>query len=93
MSAATRQGRDFDAIVVGSGLTGGWAAKELTELVISRIDDDDVSEIDHAKGARELRPLIMEGVRVLFAQAMQGELRELTVSGRTAKVARRRRRR
>ncbi|HET8712768.1 MAG TPA: GMC family oxidoreductase [Gemmatimonadales bacterium] len=23
---------DFDAIVVGSGMTGGWAAKELTEL-------------------------------------------------------------
>ena len=25
------QRRDFDAIVVGSGMTGGWAAKELTE--------------------------------------------------------------
>jgi choline dehydrogenase-like flavoprotein len=24
--------RDFDAIVVGSGMSGGWAAKELTEL-------------------------------------------------------------
>jgi choline dehydrogenase-like flavoprotein len=24
--------RDFDAIVVGSGMTGGWAGKELTEL-------------------------------------------------------------
>ena len=23
--------QDFDAIVVGSGATGGWAAKELTE--------------------------------------------------------------
>ena len=25
------QQRSFDAIVVGSGMTGGWAAKELTE--------------------------------------------------------------
>ncbi len=25
------QRRDFDAIVIGSGMTGGWAAKELTE--------------------------------------------------------------
>lgn len=25
------QARDFDAIVVGSGISGGWAAKELTE--------------------------------------------------------------
>jgi choline dehydrogenase-like flavoprotein len=22
---------DFDAIVIGSGISGGWAAKELTE--------------------------------------------------------------
>ena len=22
---------DFDVIVIGSGITGGWAAKELTE--------------------------------------------------------------
>jgi choline dehydrogenase-like flavoprotein len=28
----TAQANDFDAIVVGSGMTGGWAAKELTEL-------------------------------------------------------------
>jgi len=26
-----RQAEDFDAIVVGSGISGGWAAKELTE--------------------------------------------------------------
>jgi choline dehydrogenase-like flavoprotein len=26
------QANDYDAIVVGSGITGGWAAKELTEL-------------------------------------------------------------
>ena len=26
-----KQRRDFDAIVIGSGMTGGWAAKELTE--------------------------------------------------------------
>jgi len=30
---AVHQSRtDFDAIVIGSGITGGWAAKELTEL-------------------------------------------------------------
>ncbi len=27
----SRQQRDYDAIVVGSGISGGWAAKELTE--------------------------------------------------------------
>ena len=25
------QQQDYDAIVIGSGITGGWAAKELTE--------------------------------------------------------------
>ena len=25
------ESQQFDAIVVGSGITGGWAAKELTE--------------------------------------------------------------
>src|SRR6185312_6346265 len=30
--AAHQSRADFDAIVVGSGMTGGWAAKELTEL-------------------------------------------------------------
>jgi hypothetical protein len=50
------------------------------------------SDVDHAKAVEELRPLVMEGVRVVFAQAMQNELRELTVSGKTAKVGRRSRR-
>ena len=29
---SSSQQRDFDAIVIGSGISGGWAAKELTEL-------------------------------------------------------------
>lgn len=66
----------------------GRAAKELTELVVS---GDRSSNVDQAKAIEELRPLAMEGVRVLFAQAMQAELRELATSGRSAKVARRRR--
>lgn len=27
----SKQKRTFDAIVIGSGISGGWAAKELTE--------------------------------------------------------------
>jgi choline dehydrogenase-like flavoprotein len=38
---------DFDAIVIGSGITGGWAAKELTErglqvLMVERGPDIEV---------------------------------------------------
>jgi glucoside 3-dehydrogenase (cytochrome c) catalytic subunit len=32
MMAVRRTAPEFDAIVIGSGMTGGWAAKELTEL-------------------------------------------------------------
>lgn len=66
----------------------GRAARDLTELVVSRAGEG--AEIDHAKAIEELRPLAMEGVRVIFAQAMQTELRQLALSGRAAKVARRR---
>src|SRR5258705_9781933 len=31
LSEATVQASEYDAIVVGSGISGGWAAKELTE--------------------------------------------------------------
>jgi len=31
LGANAQRGRTFDAIVVGSGISGGWAAKELTE--------------------------------------------------------------
>jgi DNA-binding transcriptional MerR regulator len=65
----------------------GRAARDLTELVVSRAGGADV---DHAKAVEELRPLAMEGVRVIFAQAMQAELRQLATSGRSAKVTRRR---
>ena len=31
MARVPQERRDFDAIVIGSGMTGGWAARELTE--------------------------------------------------------------
>ena len=31
LNTRARQTNTYDAIVVGSGITGGWAAKELTE--------------------------------------------------------------
>ncbi len=45
--------RRFDAIVVGSGMTGGWAAKELTErglkTLVLEAGRDIVPEIDYAE--------------------------------------------
>jgi choline dehydrogenase-like flavoprotein len=38
---------DFDAIVVGSGITGGWAAKELTEAGLKVLMIERGREIRH----------------------------------------------
>lgn len=40
-------GYDFDAIVVGSGSTGGWAAKELTEKGLKTLMLDRGHMIEH----------------------------------------------
>ena len=40
---------DFDAIVVGSGITGGWAAKELTERGLKVLMLDRGRMVEHGK--------------------------------------------
>ena len=40
----------FDAIVVGSGISGGWAAKELTEKGMKVIMLERGRNIEHVKG-------------------------------------------
>jgi choline dehydrogenase-like flavoprotein len=40
---------DFDAIVVGSGITGGWAAKELTEQGLRVLLLERGRAIEHGK--------------------------------------------
>ena len=39
----------FDAIVVGSGISGGWAAKELTERGLSVVMLERGFNIEHGK--------------------------------------------
>ena len=40
----------YDAIVVGSGISGGWAAKELTEKGLKVIMLERGENIEHVKG-------------------------------------------
>jgi choline dehydrogenase-like flavoprotein len=47
MSAA--QAHDFDAIVVGSGITGGWAAKELTQAGLRTLVLERGGPVEHAQ--------------------------------------------
>jgi choline dehydrogenase-like flavoprotein len=44
---------DFDAIVVGSGITGGWAAKELTEQGLKVLLVERGRNIEHRSGYRK----------------------------------------
>ncbi len=49
----SQERRDYDAIVVGSGISGGWAAKELTELGLRTLVLEAGRPIDPAKDYQE----------------------------------------
>jgi DNA-binding transcriptional MerR regulator len=91
LAIATRleaAGLDLDVVLEARSILDkhiGRAAKDLTDHVMGRLKH--TPEGDYAKAVEHLRPLAMDGVRVLFAHAMQRELRELAQSPRVAKVA------
>ncbi|WP_242151849.1 GMC oxidoreductase [Sphingomonas sp. BAUL-RG-20F-R05-02] len=63
----------FDAIVVGSGITGGWAAKELTEAGLKVLLVERGRNIEHGKYETETLapwdlPFRGEGDAALYAQ-------------------------
>jgi choline dehydrogenase-like flavoprotein len=49
LSQGTREARTFDAIVVGSGLTGGWAAKDLCEKGLKTLVLERGRKVEHGK--------------------------------------------
>jgi choline dehydrogenase-like flavoprotein len=54
--AMLRIDREYDAIVVGSGITGGWAAKELTERGLRTLVLEAGRDIDPARDYHEHVP-------------------------------------
>ena len=50
MSARALEGQTYDAIVVGSGMTGGWAAKELTEAGLRTLVLERGGPVEHGMG-------------------------------------------
>ena len=76
---------DFDAIVVGSGITGGWAAKELTEKGLKVLMIERGRMIEHGDYERETAapwdlPFRGEGDAALYAReyAVQVKNRHFT---------------
>lgn len=49
-ASLSRADRTFDAIVVGSGLTGGWAAKELTQKGLRTLVLERGRNVEHVSG-------------------------------------------
>ena len=50
INGKAQQARSYDAIVVGSGISGGWAAKELTEKGLNVLLLERGKNIEHVKG-------------------------------------------
>lgn len=46
---AAHEGNTFDAIVIGSGMSGGWAAKELSELGLKTLVLERGRNVEHIK--------------------------------------------
>jgi choline dehydrogenase-like flavoprotein len=51
----TQSSESFDAIVVGSGISGGWAAKELTERGLRVLMLERGKDVEHRKGYQNAR--------------------------------------
>lgn len=49
LSQGSREARTFDAIVVGSGIAGGWAAKELSEKGLKTLVLERGRSVEHVK--------------------------------------------
>ncbi|MET0553530.1 MAG: FAD-dependent oxidoreductase, partial [Vicinamibacteria bacterium] len=49
LAGAGREAHTYDAIVVGSGISGGWAAKELTEAGLRTLVLERGRNVEHVK--------------------------------------------
>ena len=50
LEQGSREERTFDAIVVGSGIAGGWAAKELSEKGLKTLVLERGRQVKHVEG-------------------------------------------
>ena len=62
----------YDAIVVGSGITGGWAAKELTEHGLRTLIIERGRHVEHGGSHVEVGCVGVAGVAVAVANPETG---------------------
>ena len=55
----------YDAIVIGSGITGGWASKELTEKGLRVLMLEKGHQLEHVTGYEYPPPPVQTRCRVL----------------------------
>ena len=56
LQVVARRSQDFDVIVVGSGCTGGWAAKELCEAGLKVAVVEAGSPVSESEFTEHLQP-------------------------------------
>jgi DNA-binding transcriptional MerR regulator len=63
----------------------GRTAKELTDLFLAHASSN--ANTDFAVALKDLRPLALEALRVVFSQEMERQLRDVVESGKSARVS------
>jgi DNA-binding transcriptional MerR regulator len=86
-------GIDLDAVAASARLLRKRMARTAADLVHTFLErtrrPHRRSEAAIASGLNQLRPLALDAVRLIFAQEMERELRQLVDSGRAARITRR----
>jgi DNA-binding transcriptional MerR regulator len=65
------------------------AASELVQMIVDDLADGSITPAELGQGFESLRGQGMDAVRLIFARAMEGELRKLYESGALAKIPKR----
>lgn len=64
LNIKTKNENTYDAIVIGSGVSGGWAAKELTEKGLRVLMLERGRQLEHVSGYKDAMEAPWEKVKL-----------------------------